>query len=652
MVANFGVVMKQSIFKKFDLGQIKPLGYLKRQLEVQAEGLSGHMPALMDEASDNSAWLGGKGDGWERGPYYVYGLLSLAAMLDSEPLLAEVEKWINKIIASARPDGMYGPEKNSDWWPRMVVNKLLCDYYEYKPQKRILTFLTDYYLHMAKSIDSRPFASWAWARGFEELISLRWLYGKTGDKRLFELANKMKCYSLDWSGIYADYPYKKASDAYMGKLKFNVRKVTFFAGDFVRAFIGEPKEDNRAEKILARNRHPFSVFYHVSHGVNIAMAFKYPAYQQFFFDDLDTSKKGYEDVMRYHGTAAGLYTCDEHVMGPSPVGGTELCTVVESMYSFEKLIELTGDPYWADKLELAAFSALPATFTYDMCAHQYVQQTNQVAANSAKRGWYDSYNNANIFGLKPNYACCLANMHQGFPKLTEHLSYLDGNKIAIMIPAPHAICTLINGEKTTVEVCGNYPYESSCVIRAKEGNPVVVVRKPGYAAKFCINGQEFTAPTAEFALNKGDTLCVTFQRTPKLLANPDGTYSVMLGSVLMALPISFTKRVKKQRGRFSDVELLPDSDWNYALDKNALEGSREKYTGMDCEHPYLFPPLHLAVKAHEIVWDTLHNSADTRMPKNISLEIVDINLVPYGATNLRISQFHIAEQSNQDLQNK
>lgn len=635
-----------SVLTKFDLGQIKPLGYLKRQLEVQAEGISGHMPALTAEAGDKSAWLGGKGDAWERGPYYIYGLLPLAVMLDSEPLLAEVEKWINKIIASARADGMYGPQKNSDWWPRMVVNKLLCDYYEYKPQKRILTFLTDYYLYLSKNVEKHPFSSWAWARGAEELVNLRWLYLKTGDKRLIDLAKKIKQYSLDWSDIFKDYPYKKPSAAYMGKKKFNVKKVTFFAGDFMRAFLGEPKEAPHPEKVIRRNRHPFSVFYHVSHGVNLAMAFKYPAYQRYFFEDVDTSKKGYEDIIKYHGTAAGLYTCDEHVMGPSPTGGTELCTVVESMYSFEKLLELTGDPYWADKLELTAFSALPATFTYDMCAHQYVQQTNQVAATSARRGWYDSYNNANIFGLKPNYACCLANMHQGFPKLAEHLSYLDGEKIAIMIPAPHSVACVIGGEKTTIDITGNYPYESSFVVRAKEGNPVVRLRKPEYAKKMVVNGKEYTGQNTDFSLKKGDTLSVRYERTPRLAENPDGSYSVMLGNVLMALPISHSKRVKKNRGRFSDVEMRPDSDWNYVLDKNALENAQEKFTGFDCEYPYLFPPLYLTVKAHEADWGTVHNTADTRMPKNIKRETAVIKLVPYGATNLRIAQFFVNTDKN------
>ncbi len=643
-ISNLWSGCKKTMLTKFELGQIKPLGYLKRQLEVQAEGLSGHMPALMDEASDRSAWLGGNGDGWERGPYYIYGLLPLAVMLESESLLAEVDKWVNKILASARTDGMYGPQKNSDWWPRMVVNKLLCDYYEYKPLKRIITFLTDYYLYMSKNLDRLPFSGWAWSRGFEELINLRWLYARTRDKRILELAKKIRQYSLDWSGVFADYPYKQPSDAYLSKARFNVRKVTFFAGDFIRTFIGGPEREIRSERILARNRHPYSVFYHISHGVNIAMAFKYPAYQQYFFDDADTSKKGYEDIMRHHGTAAGLFTCDEHVMGPSPVGGTELCTVVESMYSFEKLLEMTGDTDWADKLELVAFSALPATFTYDMCAHQYVQQTNQISATSARRGWYDSYKNANIFGLKPNYACCLANMHQGFPKLAEHLSYLDGNKIVIMIPAPHRISACINGEKTVLEVTGNYPYEACFAIHAEEGNPVVRLHKPGYASKFSVNDKEYTASEAEFSLEKGDTLSVVFDRSPRLVDNPDGTKSVMLGNVLMALPISCKKHVKKNRGRFSDIELMPDSEWNYVLAKNALENAQAKYTGMDCEYPYMFPQISLNVKAHKAKWETVQNSAGRRMPGKIQPETVEIRLVPYGATNLRISQFFVVEK--------
>jgi hypothetical protein len=81
---------------------------------------------------------------------------------------------------------------------------------------------------------------------------------------------------------------------------------------------------------------------------------------------------------RYHGTAVGIFTGDECLAGISPIQGTELCAVVEYMYSLEMLQAALGDPAFGDRLEKIAFNALPATFSPDMWAHQYDQQVNQV----------------------------------------------------------------------------------------------------------------------------------------------------------------------------------------------------------------------------------------------------------------------------------
>ena len=72
-----------------------------------------------------------------------------------------------------------------------------------------------------------------------------------------------------------------------------------------------------------------------------------------------------------------MFSCDEHLAGRNPSQGSELCTVVEYMFSLEQSIAILGDPTLADKLERLAFNALPGTLTDDMWAHQYNQQPNQ-----------------------------------------------------------------------------------------------------------------------------------------------------------------------------------------------------------------------------------------------------------------------------------
>lgn len=61
-------------------------------------------------------------------------------------------------------------------------------------------------------------------------------------------------------------------------------------------------------------------------------------------DDWQSSYIRMEKLDKYHGQASGIFGCDEHLAGTMPSRGTELCTVVETMFSYETLFEIQGDP--------------------------------------------------------------------------------------------------------------------------------------------------------------------------------------------------------------------------------------------------------------------------------------------------------------------
>src|SRR5690242_8586161 len=67
------------------LGQIRPAGWLRQQLRIQADGLSGHLDEFWPDIA-NSRWIGGDAEGWERGPYWLDGIVPLAYLLDDERL--------------------------------------------------------------------------------------------------------------------------------------------------------------------------------------------------------------------------------------------------------------------------------------------------------------------------------------------------------------------------------------------------------------------------------------------------------------------------------------------------------------------------------------------------------------------------------------
>ena len=138
------------------LGSIKAKGWLQEMLVRQKNGATGQMdklyPLVMGE---RNGWLGGDGDQWERGPYWIDGLLPLAYILDDAQLKAKVQPWIEWALKSQREDGFFGPAKDypgeagiqrdnsHDWWPRMVMLKILQQYYSATNDQRVIRFMTN-----------------------------------------------------------------------------------------------------------------------------------------------------------------------------------------------------------------------------------------------------------------------------------------------------------------------------------------------------------------------------------------------------------------------------------------------------------------------------------------------------------------------------
>src|SRR5258708_1418528 len=87
--------LAQNAFYMLPLGAVRPSGWLKKQMQIQANGLSGHLDETWADVGSNSGWLGGTGESWERGPYFLDGLVPLAYLLDDARLKAKAQKFID-----------------------------------------------------------------------------------------------------------------------------------------------------------------------------------------------------------------------------------------------------------------------------------------------------------------------------------------------------------------------------------------------------------------------------------------------------------------------------------------------------------------------------------------------------------------------------
>lgn len=648
-------------FYKLTNNAIKPKGWFSRVLNLQKEGLTGHIHELFPDLSDDNAWLGGKGEAWERGPYYLDGLIPLAFLTGDPELLRRAKMWVDAILASESDYVGFGPKRSVDWWPRFVALKALKSWHDYTGDERVLPFVMRYFDFMFKRLEKFPLKYWAWARGPECFEALEWAYEQTGEEFLAELFRLILKQSVDWTRYFIHFKYVKPMSAYTSRFVFNkVRDILEKFDNKKKASQAIPKKQSAAS-IKSFNNGAMVRLITLTHGVNISMAIKYPVLSAAFLgkEELkNTAKLGYLAIKRAHGLAIGLPSGDEHLMGSNPSQGVELCSVVEGMYSLEELLRVTTAAEYARHLEYLCFNALPATFTADMTAHQYVQQVNQIAADLKKRQFFDVREDGNTFGIAPNYGCCAANMHQGFPKFALSLAMRSGGGIVFPVFAPMEVDTEINGKRYHVCEETDYPFGDSITFKvlSKVSGGEMSFRLPEECESVTLNGKELSCSGDYLSLNRdfsaGDVIEFKLAPKVKFQKNADGSVSVRRGALLYALPLSFTETALSGEPPFHNRAFNTTEKWNFALcvkedEYNTselfdAENAAYRFNGVP-EIPFdkTCPAAVIKLPGAEVInWLEKEGSAG-KYPKNpiISEERRELELVPYGSTLLRIAQF-------------
>lgn len=626
------VNLGQNAFEALPLGSIKPKGWLLNQLRIQADGLTGHLEEHWADVGPNNGWVGGKGESWERGPYYLDGLLPLAYLLEDERLIAKANRWVEWSLASQKPDGSFGPEKietvngdvdkNQDWWHYMIMLKVMTQHAEATGDKRIEPFLTSYFKFVHSAIEAQPLRGWAEARGMEMLLCIQWLHRRTSEPFLLELAQIVADQTTDWTDVFHDFPFWRKVEEWDWK----------------------------------------------THVVNVAMGIKAPGVKYGLNGDkreLDAVHRGIDSLMIYHGQAHGMFSGDEWLSGTSPSQGVELCAVVEYMFSMEQLTRIFGEGRFGDILEKVAFNALPAAIAKDWSSHQYDQQVNQIVCNVAPRDWSNGPD-ANLFGLEPHFGCCTSNMHQGWPKLTSHLWMQDGTGgLAAVSYAPCAVTAQVGtGASAQLTVGGEYPFRDEVSVEinlSRTESFAISFRVPGWCASpsLTVNGEVISLNAdkgyakVEREWHDGDRIVLRLPMEVRTSSRNLYAISVERGPLVYALPVQENWQMITKRERFHDWEIYPSSPWKYGLLANTeyeVILSEIPYQPFDVENS----PIRLKAKGQLVRdWKMEGNNAGVPPlhPKTDGQPIAELKLVPYGSAKLRIGEFPLIGGKNKARDN-
>ena len=629
-------------FIKLPLGSIQPKGWILKLLELQKDGLCGHLGEISAWLEkDKNAWLSEGGDhGWEEVPYWLRGYADMAFIFNDPEMKKEAMIWIEAILKSQKADGWFGPvvkagkDGNTDFWPNMLVLFTLQDYYEYTIDQRVMTFMKNYF-HFEMTVPDDKFLSSYWenSRGGDNLYSVYWLYNLTGEKWLLQLAEKIHRHTADWT-----------------------------------------------QKSTLPNWH----------NVNIAQCFREPA--TWFMQSADSAnlRATYNDfylIRRTFGQVpGGMFGSDENArLGYiDPRQGTETCGFAEQMTSDGILTRITGDPMWADNCEDVLFNSFPAAFTTDMKALRYITCPNEVTGDN-KNHAPGIANEGPFLAMNPfSSRCCQHNHGHALPYYLQNLVMAsnDNGLAAIMYNSCTTTAKVGNGIKVSLSEETKYPYEEEVRFILKTVQKVtfpIYLRVPEWCknASVKINGEAIklsTVPDSYVRLERewsdGDRITLNLP-----MGLTSHTWEVNQNSVSINYgPLTFSLKIQEEYRKISSTEtaindskwqknadpikwpafeITPKSPWNYGLILNKTELSKS-FKVVRKEWPtdnYPFSPgntpIEIQAKGRQIPsWRIdQFGLADILpiYPAKTTRPVEDITLIPMGAARLRISAFPVVQ---------
>lgn len=594
--------------------EIKPLGWVKRQLEIQAQSLCGNLHKVWPDVRD-SKWIGGTAEGWERVPYWLDGFIPLAYLLEDKELISVADKYMDAILAFQQPDGWLCPcdeEKRPsyDTWAVLLLSKVLTVYYQCSGKEQAVDALYKMlknYHELLKNGTVKLF-EWGKYRWYEGFIAIGFLYSRCGEEWLIDLARILKEQGMDYDTV---------------------------------AHLWE---------------RPMNWWRFDTHIVNLAMMLKSEAVSCALLGEqyTDKAQKYYDILDKYNGMPAGVFTGDECLSGVSPIQGAELCSVVELMYSYEHLYAFTGDKKWAERLEKIAFNALPAAISDDMWAHQYVQQSNQISCIRfpGKSVFRTNNSEAHLFGLEPNYGCCTANFGQGWPKLVLSAFMYNGDRIINAVPVPSVLKT----EDVYISLETEYPFKNTFKYTVKaEKDFTLVLRVPTFAVDYTVNGEKAWVEEVSVPVKAGENkvINVSFEVTPRFEKRAGGLNTAEMGSLLFALPIEYRTLIKEyerdgveRKFPYCDYEYYPLTPWQFGFADTALKA---EFRGVS-QTPFSShnPPVTLKAKVKEIDWGYAdgYDTVCAKYPESRAGKgsVKEAELYPYGCAKLRMTELPFCEE--------
>ena len=611
---------------KLPIGTIKPGGWLLTWLQLERDGMIGHLDEISPWlAIQDNAWCNPNGKGksnWEELPYWLKGYGDLGYVLNDKEIIKRTKFWLEVVLKYQQSDGYFGPaerKKINDYWSHMLMLNCLQSYYEFSEDKRVIPFILKFFRYLDSLPEDKLLPKklyWPYIRGGDLFQSIIWTYNRTGKKWLLAFAQKTHQQTTNWSGGLQNW-----------------------------------------------------------HVVNLAQGFREPAqYYQLAKDDryLEATESNWNRLRWLYGQfPGGMYAADENARPgyTDPRQAAETCAMVEFMLSAEFLIAIDGRVTWADRAEDVYFNTLPAAITPDFKGLHYLTAPNMVQLDHKNKS-PGIQNSGCMLAYSPHrYRCCQHNVSHGWPYLSEHLWYAtpDNGLACVFYCASQVKAKVGNGVEIIIEEKTDYPFDEKVnfvLSIPKEIAFPLMLRIPGWCenASLTINNKEIKnkLESGSFAIiekkwQNGDQIELTLPMELKLVTWKEKKNSVSInrGPLTYSLKIkeSWKKYTKEKAAeKWPEWDVYPKSPWNYALEinsKNPLAGFEIKkkhlpkkeqiFTQRNC-------PIEIKTKGRKIPeWKMALGLVGVLQssPVKTKQPLENITLIPMGCARLRISSFPV-----------
>jgi DUF1680 family protein len=618
---------------KLPLGSVSPRGWLKRQLDLMVDGMTGRLTELSKFLAPDNGWFGGDKEGWEEQAYWFRGFHDLAVLTGDPRLLSEASRWIEAVLTSQDAEGYFGARYHRrvvgqngrvacDLWPHMVMLDAVTSHYEHTADPRVIPMMTRFFQFCRDLPEEQfvpradpAFGDWKpfvqYDRAGDMLPHIHWLYNHTGERWLLDLGARFYQHT------------KPAPDEWLDH-----------------------------------------------HVVNFTQRFRYPgsfAGQSGAAWQLAASEYWYAQHMGTWGQQPrGIFGADENIRPgcTDPRQGVETCAMVEFAKSFYILGRITGDALYADRCEDVMLNHFPAAQTPDLKALHYLTASNQPQLDASENHEYQ--NKGRQICYSPHiYRCCQHNVAMGWPWYVQNLWQATADSgLAAWLYVPSRVTAKVGQDaaEVTIEVDTDYPFTSQVTMTCHCARPTqfpLYVRVPRWcrALHLALNGMplEVAAEPGAYvrivrAWETGDTLSLDMQMDVFLTEWPrTGSVTVDRG------PLSYSLKIGERWQRcggtdaWPEWELYPSTPWNYGLlidrrDPAASLHVTAKQTKAAQPWTLEAAPIEIKARGRRIPGWRLENEtvAELRQSPIRSTEPTEeVTLIPLGCARLRISCFPV-----------